>query len=389
MKITSKGATKSSLDEYMTFWTEKLQEVYGNDFSIRKEGLIDNFATASSLACMRLEDVLMYYISQRNPYTTEDEFQDQMYAEIGLERQFASYTKATRTLQGTAGTVCDVGSVRFKSIATEDIFVLNTAVTIGDNGTAVGSFTAIELGGVELEPSAKLEIIDAPDGITGVYYSQGNMTTVGDDYEDNSEYRERWLATNSASASSNTQGGLKTSLLPLVNNNSTDLVIRQNRNRYVYDDLPLHTMNIVIRSGESDTTIAQAILDNLTDGVGLEGKTSVTLKDQAGTDTEILFTRATEVPIYFKIEVKLKENFFIAQVERTVQDIIVENLNYAMGEKVVANDFYQYVNEVDGIDYVNVLQISPDNETWGNIINMDYNEYGSVTANHINVSEVQ
>lgn len=389
MIINSTGVEESSLDDYLGFWTEQLQKVYGSDFVIRKEGVIDNLATAGSTTCILLEDVIAYLVKQMNPYTAEGEFQDALYALVGLTRNYASYTVATRTIQGTAGTVCDAGTVRIQNSATGDIFELNTGVTVGDDGTVVGSFTAIELGGIELDDSANLEIVDAPEGIKGVYFTTGNATTVGDDYEDDSEFRARWIATNSAQAASNTQGGLRTALLELVNNVSNNLSIRQNRNRVTYDDLPLHTMAIVIKSGESDETIAQTIFNNLTDGVGLEGSTIVTLQDDEGTDVDISFTRATEVPIYFKVVVALKENVFLSQVERGIQNNIVGNFDYAMSEKIVANEFYSYVNEVEGVDYVDSIEISTDNETWAKVINMDYNEYGSVIADHVTVSSIE
>ena len=278
MIINSTGITKSDLTDYLNFWTIKLRETFGDSFVIRKEGVVDNIATAGSLTCMALEDVMLYLAKQMNPYTAEGEFQDALYSLVGLTRQYASYTVVTRTIEGTVGTECDVGSIRFKNSATDDIFVLNTAVTIGSNGKAVGSFTAIELGAIDLDSSATLNIIDAPEGIVGVYYSDGNVTTLGDDYEDDSEFRARWITTNSVKGG-NTEGGMYAALLPLCGNSNKNLVIRQNRSTQTYDDFSLHTMNITVKSGESDTTIANAIFNNLMDGVGLYGNIDITVKD--------------------------------------------------------------------------------------------------------------
>lgn len=386
MIINSTGLQKSDLTEYLGFWTTKLREVFGNDFVIRKEGIVDNVATAGSLTCMALEDVVLYLSKQFNPYTAEGEFQDSLYSLVGLTRKYASYTVVTRTIEGVVGTVCDVRSIRFKNSATDDIFELNTAVTIGENGTAVGSFTAIELGAIELESSALLSIIDAPEGISGVYYSEGNVTTVGDDYEDDSEFRMRWIATNSVSANSKTEGGLRTALLSLVKEGS-DLIIRQNRGVQTFADLPLHTINIVLKSAESNDTIARRILQCFPDGVGIAGTTTVPLQDSEGTDIDIKFTRAADVPIYFNIEVVLKSGYNLSGVRADIKNAIVKNFVYKMGERVVANDFYQYINSVEGVDYVTTLEVSDTDDNYAPTLTLDYNEYGTVIADHITVEE--
>ena len=385
MIINSTGISKSELTDYLGFWTTKLREIYGDQFVIKKEGVVDNIATAGSLTCMALEDVMLYLAKQMNPYTAEGEFQDALYALVGLTRNYASFTVVTRTIEGTVGTVCDVGSVRFKNSATDDIFELNTAVTIGSDGKAVGSFTAIELGAIELEPEALLNIVDAPEGIVGVYYSEGNVTDVGDDYEDDSEFRLRWIATNSVKGG-NTEGGMYSALLPLCDNNKNNIVIRQNRATQVYTDFGLHTMNIVVKSAESDTTIANTIFDNLMDGVGLYGDIDITVKDMSDEDVVISFDRADDVPVYFKVEVVLKDDFILAQVNNNVKKAIVDNFDYAMGERVIASDFYEYINKVDGVDYA-VIKVSLDGLTWQDLLSMDYNEYATVETTDITVVE--
>ena len=386
MIINSTGINKSNLTDYLGFWTTKLREIYNNDFVIRKEGLVDNIATAGSLTCMALEDVMLYLAKQMNPYTAEGEFQDALYALVGLTRNYASFTVVTRTIEGTVGTVCDVGSVRFKNSATDDIFELNTAVTIGSDGKAVGSFTAIELGAIELEPEALLNIVDAPEGIVGVYYSEGNVTTVGNDYEDDSEFRLRWITTNSV-RSGNTQGGMYAALLPLCNNSTRNLVITQNRTNSTVDNIPAHSMHIVLNSAENDTVIANTIFNNLMDGVGLYGDIDVVVKDLSDEDVTISFSRTDTIRIYFNVEVVVKSGFVLAQVRDSIKSAIVDNFDYAMGERVIANDFYQYINAIEGIDYVTALEISDDNNTWVQTLDMAYNEKGVVQSSDITVAE--
>lgn len=387
MLINSTGITKSSLEEYLEFWTLKYREVFGNNFSIKKEGLIDNIATAGSLTCLAIEDVLMYFAKQQNPYTAEGEYQDILYALIGLTRRYASYTITTRTISGEANTVCPKGSIRFKNVATEDIFELNTDVTLDGNGIAVGSFTAIELGAIELTNNDLLSIIDAPDGITSVYYAEGNITKVGDDYEDDAEFRTRWLSTTSIMATSKTEGGLRTALLDLVDN-PNDLKIRQNRTNSTVDGLAAHSINVVLKSAYSDNDIAQKILDYVTDGVGLVGTTTVTLQDSEGTDTDIKFTKATAISVDFEMSVKMFDGYTLDK--SAIVDAITNNFKYVLGEKIVANDFYQYINAIEGIDYVSGLKVKEKDSLsdFSEILELSYNEYGVVDIDTDNITGI-
>ena len=385
MEINSSGIKKSDLTDYLGFWTDKLREAFGNQFVIKKEGLVDNIATAGSLTCLALEDVIMYLAKQINPYTAEGEFQDKLYSYVGLERTYADFTVVTRTIEGEPNTFCDVKSIRFKNNATDDIFELNTPITIGSNGKAVGSFTAIELGAIDLTSSDTLSIIDAPEGVEAVYYEAGNTTNIGDDYEDDSEFRMEWLAKRSVLPTSKTEGGLRTALLDLVDN-PNDLRIRQNRTNSTVDSLPAHSLEVVLKSAYSDNDIAQKILDHVTDGVGMYGSTTVTLQDSEGTDTPIKFTRATSVGIDFKLSVKMFDGYTLDKAK--VVKAITDNFNYVLGEKVVANDFYQYINALEGVDYVSNIQIQEkDALDWEYRVELDYDEYATPDIDETNITE--
>lgn len=399
MEINATGIFKGELTDYLSFWTDKLREVYGNNFNIKKEGLIDNVATASSLTSLALEDVMLYLAKQLNPMTAEGEFQDILYSYIGLERRYADFTVVTRTISGSANLVCQAGSIRFKNNSTDDIFSLNTTVTLDENGIGVGSFTAIELGSIDLKPTDNTSIIDAPEGVNAVYYSEGNVTNIGDDYEDDSEFRLRWLATKSVLPTSKTEGGLRTALLDLVENDK-DLVIRQNRGLYTHTDLPLHTINIILKSAYSPEVIAQKILDHFTDGVGIAGvgddvtgfdtdlNKTVTLKDSEGTDIDIIYTEAEPQDISFKVVVKEKDGYVIE--EDSIKNAIIDNFNYVLGEKIIANDFYKYLNDLEFVDYIDSLGARVgDSGNYTNVVPLAFWQYGIVNSADIKIESVE
>lgn len=387
MQIDNTGFIKATLDNYLEYMTSEIQAdgTFGTDFTIKKEGVVDNVLATTANAMVSLEDKIAFALKQFNPYTAEGQWQDELYSLVGLTRNYATYTIVTRTIEGDVGTQINANDLVFET-SQGDQFYLNTAVTIGETGKVVGSFTAYASGSVACDEENNLSIITAPIGVVGVYFAEGNETTIGDDYEDDSEFRARWIETNSVKGGF-TEGGVYAALLPLVNNSTKNLTIRQNRNTQDYLDFPKHTIHIIIKSAASNETIAQTIFENLMDGVGLYGDIDIVVKDLSDEDVTISFSRAVSVPVYFNVEVVLKDGCVLAQVNNTIKQAIVDNFDYAMGEKVVANDFYQYINAIEGIDYVSTLEVSLDNQTYSDILTIEYNEYTTVDIANITVGE--
>ena len=167
--------------------------------------------------------------------------------------------------------------------------------------------------------------------------------------------------------------------------NPKDLNVVQNRTNSTVNGLPPHTMQVVIYSAESNKTIAQAIFDHLLDGVLTYGTTTVEVEDSSGTKEDISFTRATVVPIYFKVTVKIKNGYTNAQLN--IPQVIVDNFDLSLGEKVIANNYIEYINDIDGVDYIEDIKVSENGTTWVAVDVLEYNEIASVDKNNITVIE--
>lgn len=368
MQYNSKGLTPDTLEDFLKNWTVQMRPSFGNDFQITKEGVVGNICTASSLIAMDYEEELLFRDKNMNPYTAEDEYQDQLYKLIGLERTYADYTVVQRTVEGTPNTTAPKGSILFRNKSTQDQFKLNDDCQIGENGKGIGSFTAEELGAIDLPSEALCEIITAPTNVIGVYYTVGNQIEIGREYESNAEYRERWLQTQSL-ANSDTESGIKKYLLPYaIDKSGKNVNVRQNRGTQKYDDMPTHSMNIVINSAYDDETIAEAIFKHLKDGINLVGDIEIELKDSEGQEETIAFSRAILVPVQFKVEVALKDNVYLTQVKANIKQAIQDNFNPKMDDDIVANKYVQYVDKVEGIDYVKSIKVSKNGTTWLDVV---------------------
>ena len=378
MEITSKGIITSDLASYLKKWTKYLKGKYGNDFYIKKEGVIDNLATGSSAIAMEFESILLFLTKQLNPYTAEDDFQDNLYKQIGLEREQSTNTVVQRTVQGTPNSTAEAGSILFRNKTTDDQFKLIDDCQLDENGVGVGSFRAEEFGAIDLPNEALCEIITAPTFVTGVYYTENNSIDIGKDYQDNAEFREAWLQEQSL-AKANTEGGLKKILLPYCYGKANNIKIRMNRNVLKYEDVPLHSANIVINSPYDDETIANIIFNKMVDGAfGLVGDVHQIVTDSEGVEEDVYFSRAKIISIDWRVELALKDEYTKEMVSSSVQNAIKNNVTYEMGDNVVANKGIQFIDKIEGIDYVKNISVSTDGLNWYSVIELEETELAQV-----------
>ena len=229
------------------------------------------------------------------------------------------------------------------------------------------------------------EIITAPTNVVGVYYSSGNQIEIGQDYQDNAQFRYEWEQTQSL-ANSDTEGGIKKYLLPYaIDKSAKNINVRQNRHSQKYEDVPLHSMNIVINSAYDDETIADVIFKHLKDGIGLVGDIEIEVEDSEGSKEVIAFSRADIVTVYFKVSVQLIDNVYLTQVQANIKNAIKDNFNPKMDEDIVANDYIEFIKKVEGVRYVKNIKVSKNGLDWLDIIEISDIEKGAI--GEINVTE--
>lgn len=375
MEINSKGITPSTLKEYLTKWTQKLKEAYGQDFFIKPEGKIDNLAAGSSGVAMDFESILLYIAKNMNPYTAEDNFQDNLYAYINMHRRQATHTIVQRTIYGTPSTTILADSLLFENNATKDQFKLMSDCDLDENGYGVGAFRAEESGAIDLPNDAICNILSAPTSVLSISYTSGNLIQIGLEYQSNAEFREEWLQEQS-SPNANTEGGIKRALLPYCGGKANNINVRMNRGILKYEDVSLHSANIVVNSVYDDQTIANVIGDKILDGLGLEGDIHKIYVDSEGNEEDIYFSRAEDVGVKWYVQIALKEGYsFSTGLVDRVKSAILDNTNTEMGENIVANKAIYYIDKIEEIDYIISIKVSDDD--------------GLTMADYIDISDVQ
>lgn len=196
----------------------------------------------------------------------------------------------------------------------------------------------------------------------------------GSSYETDEELRERFRVSK-ALRSNNMAESLYAQLIELedvvalrIYENMTDLPDMLG--------LPAHSFMVVIRGG-TDTNIGEAIWNNKPHGIATHGTTSVVVRDSQNLERTVKFSRAVEVPVYVKLEIRQTDATFSTADVETIREAIVNYLNQqtAFGEPVIYTRLFTPANAATGYQ-IDSLEIGKSLATLGTSnLTLNYDEY--------------
>ena len=102
MEINNQGLSLSDLNDLLDSKEDQLKQIFGADFYIRPEGVIDNIVTSVSFLEMLFENECAHLVKQFDPETADSEFLDNLYERIGLKRTGETYTSFYKEILGLA-----------------------------------------------------------------------------------------------------------------------------------------------------------------------------------------------------------------------------------------------------------------------------------------------
>lgn len=129
--------------------------------------------------------------------------------------------------------------------------------------------------------------------------------------------------------------------------------------------LPPHSFMAIVKGG-TDTDIGEIIWNNKPLGIGSEGNTSVVVRDSQNLEQTVKFSRAAEVPIFVKVEVKKVGNTFPTDGAEQIRQAIVDfiNSNATFGQEIIYTRMFTPINSVPG-HQVDLLEIGKTSITLG------------------------
>lgn len=389
--INETGIEIGTLQDFLNGYETSLRRLYGANFYIKPEGVIDNLATVASTGSLTSAQQFQFLAQQFNPETATGQWQDFLYDRLGVVRLEAQRTIVRRTINGTAGTVVSADTLTFRNTTTDDRFILLNAATIGSGGTVEGTFRALEFGAISLPTDATLEVVAPVSGVTSVSFTAGQTEDTGRERETDAEYRVRFRQSKSLNAKS-TRNAIISNLRTLVDT-TRNLDVRSNRTNAIVDGINPHTVNVRVRHNTTDALFAAALFDTIADGVGMQGSTTVNVTDDAEQIVPVSWDNATEVSISINVEVTLNSGFTLGQVSDTLKQAMVTYANedasrFSLGDDVYANEFYCPLYQQESISIVNTLQVKETvSGTFGDVVNLTDLQISTFDTANITITE--
>ena len=192
MKIDETGIVITDLEQFLKDFENQLKRKFGNDFSIKPEGVIDNIATTSGLLKNDIQEQIAILASQFDPESVEGIWQDALYERIGVMRLEAQKSTFVLKVQGAANLTCSAGSMTIRSQTDNNEFENISEFTTDDDGIALVDFQCVIDGAIEVKPTDEFLIVTAPDGITSVVQADDLQFSIGRERESDNEFRIRF-----------------------------------------------------------------------------------------------------------------------------------------------------------------------------------------------------
>ena len=167
-------------------------------------------------------------------------------------------------------------------------------------GTYSLNFRAAELGNVTATPNTITIMETVIAGVSGVTNPANNYIT-GATGESDSEYRLRRNQTVSA-PSQGFEDSLKAQLLNL--DNVTQAQVYNNRENTTENDIPPHTVWVIVEGGASDE-IGKVIYNNIPPGIPMKGNIVVDVIRPYGDSATVNYDTPTAISLYIKMDIQI------------------------------------------------------------------------------------
>ena len=248
--------------------------------------------------------------------------------------------------------------------------------------TSNASFTSKVTGNIATPKNTVNKIQTPSQGWISV--NNSSVGDIGRNLETDIELRAR--RDNSLRISgSGTVEAMKARLLSI--NSVTYAEVIDNRTNVTVDDLPPKSFKVTVAGG-TDLEVGQVIWQSQPIGIESVGNTTVTVKDTAGKDQAVKFSRPTEIATYINIVLTVSELFIDESISTIKQALMQRVKNLKLGEPLILQSLYSDIYLVPGIKNA-VVTIG---KSLSNLVSQDItvgaSEILTIDENNITISRV-
>ena len=344
-----------------------LKSLFGDDIDVSTGSVFGKLAMYETENILTGDEKDQQTYDGSNAETATGVQLDRQASNAGIQRKAAQNALVSLTITGQNGYVVPMGTEFETSegdaFQTADDVELdyNGTIPIGtDPSTLTGTGTVNAISEVaasyenvgphtvviQTEPVDEIQSVDNPQAAEG-----------GADLETDYSLRQRIEQSNLA-REGDTAEGLKTALM---NVDGVTAVHLQNNISDKTDGFgnPPHSVHAYVLGGQTDAIFA-ALFKNAAFGTTFVGQQEKDM--QFGSSFEhIAFDRAMPLNIYIKVSINPAPGYDEAAVRQACDDYVD---SFTMGSTLLWNKLFQFLYNLSGVDDVNDIQLSTDNETF-------------------------
>lgn len=338
-EITRDGIKIKSLDEIINELEAGFRGIYGENINLDPETPDGQMIGLIGQARFDLENMASAIYAQLDPDRAVGDWLDQRVAYAGLIRKTSAYSYLRSAI-----ITGDSNTQLFKGFTVEDKtgakWQLVSDATLDNNGSARADFRSEFLGRFFVPKSEILQIKTFVLGVSKV--ESADDSELGEEIETDQELRARFRKAHERTAI-NSVGAITGNLLDLPDVKHAR-VLENNTGATDKNGVLAHTINPIVNGG-LDEKIADVIYKIKGAGVGLQGKTSVTIR-RDGEERIIKFDRPTFVDVYAKLVLVRYENF--TEIDTTEIKASLQALDFKIGEEVYLSRLFSTVQKTGG-----------------------------------------
>ncbi len=385
MKINKQGLSLSNLNDLLENKEEQLSQIFGADFYIKPEGVVDNIATSLSFLEILFENSCSHLVKQFDPETADSEYLDDLYERIGLQRNENTKTRFTIEFIGNPGLQVAAGSLQIRMLSSGVLFSNSESFQFDSDGKAAVLFECLYPGIVSVNPDDDFELETVPDSSISAASSAVLNIITGVEQETDYSLRQRFHNVRNTSEKCSRNAVIK-NLSAYVDDISFLKVLDGNSDSSIQPGKIL----IIAKPNTDDQTFLNAINETVPGGVGFLGNTSITLTLSNGQDWFAAYEKADDVQIYLSVVLKVRSGYYSNTVFANVRKNILAYLNeriFGLNSTVYATEFIIPILEVDGVEAVTDIKVKRSSETsYSSSVSTLRNEIPVFSESNINIS---
>jgi uncharacterized phage protein gp47/JayE len=390
--LDKNGFKRKRYSDLIDDMTLKAKELFSEDINVSERSFLGILIRLFAWFLAIMWEIAEKVYNSGYMHKAEGIQMDRKAWEFGIPRLQEAHAQGPIEIHGTPGFVVEEGTL-FET-NNKIMFELAGSVTLDENGVGTGVVVCTELGSKGNVAANTVTIVSNPnENITSV--TNPEPITGGRERETDHEYLERFQQTLPGLGSSNTDA-IRAELLKL-NGVRAAVVIENDQSVPDEAGRPPKSVSAYVLGGDPNE-IAQAIFKKKAGGIEAYGTEQVEVLDMAGNPHTIGFSWVTEVPIAIQATIYKNDSFPADGIQQIKTQFIkyiggedADGTFYTglnAGETVTVFKLLKQLDQIEGIDDVDLL-VGIKGQTLGTEnIPMDFTEVAQISHEDIEVQVV-